>query len=174
MSTRWFLPQLLVELRTFSHNMCVSSLLVFVSLVCTVVEGVEVGGSTNTKIFTGNQALDSGAIGFGLGVGASAILPALLGGSGGCGRKKRDAQGTDQRFFLGGGNNCGNNYNNGNYYPSNNYPSNNYPSNNYPSNNYPSNNYPSNNYNNGNSYGCRCTSLTWRDHYGNINGDCRR
>merc|ERR1712226_888901 len=90
--------------------------------------------------------------------GASAILPALLGGSGGCGRKKRDAQETDQRFFLGGGNNCGNNYNNGNYYPSN---------------NYPSNNYPSNNYNNGNSYGCRCTSLTWRDHYGNINGNCR-
>merc|ERR1712150_290188 len=73
------------------------------------------------------------------------------------------------RFFglenlLGGGgsNNCGCNCG-----------SNQYPSNNYPSNNYPSNNYPSNNYNNGNSYGCRCTSLTWRDHYGNINGNCR-
>merc|ERR1719206_1461963 len=162
--------------------MCQPSLLVFAALVLVLVEGVEVGGSTNTKIFTGNQALDSGALGFGLGVGASAILPALLGGGAGCGRRRRrrrrrDAQGTDQRFFLGGGNNCGNNYNNGNYYPSHNYPSNNYPSNsypsnNYPSNNYPSNNYPSNNYNTGNNYGCRCTSLTWRDHYGNINGNC--
>merc|ERR1711915_1163829 len=96
--------------------------------------------------------------------------------SGGCGRRKRDAQG-DTRFFL-GGNNCGNNYNS---YPSNNYnsyPSNNY--NNYPSNNY--NNYPSNNYNQypSNNHGshyntnqCSCTSLSFTDHYGNINGNCR-
>merc|ERR1711892_696969 len=128
---------------------------------------VDVQGSTNTKLFTGNQALDSGTVGFGLGLGASVLGSALLGGQGGCGRKRREAQGTDQRFFLGGGNNCGNSYpsNNGNYNNGDNY--NNYPSNNYPSNNYPSNNYPSNNYNNGNhhnagnSYGCSCTSLSF-------------
>merc|ERR1711892_967298 len=144
---------------------------------------VDVQGSTNTKLFTGNQALDSGTVGVGLGIGASVLGSALLGGQGGCGRKRREAQGTDQRFFLGGGNNCGNsypsnNYNNGNNY--NNYPSNNgnYKNgNNY--NDYPSNNYPSNNYNNGNhhntgnSYGCSCTSLSFSDHYGNVNGNCR-
>ena len=142
-----------------------------------IVEGVDIQGptNTNTKLFTGNQALDSGTLGFGLGVGASVLGSALLGG--GCGRRKRDAQG-DTRLFL-GGNNCGNNYNS---YPSNNYntyPSNNY--NNYPSNNY--NNYPSNNYNQypSNNHGshyntnrCSCTSLSFTDHYGNINGNCRR
>merc|ERR1712228_1126073 len=112
--------------------------------------------NTNTKLFTGNQALDSGTLGFGLGVGASVLGSALLGG--GCGRRKRDAQG-DTRFFF-GGNNCGNNYNS---YPSNNY-----------------NNYPSNNYNPSNNHGshyntnrCSCTSLSFTDHYGNINGNCR-
>merc|ERR1711915_723342 len=121
-----------------------------------LVEGVDIQGptNTNTKLFTGNQALDSGTLGFGLGVGASVLGSALLGG--GCGRRKRDAQG-DTRFFL-----CGNNYNS---YPSNNY--NNYPSNNY--NQYPSNNHGSHY----NTNRCSCTSLSFTDHYGNINGNCR-
>ena len=34
--------------------------------------------SKNTKLFTGNQALDSGALGFGLGVGATVLGSALL------------------------------------------------------------------------------------------------
>merc|ERR1712211_104622 len=140
--------------------------------------------NTNTKLFTGNQALDSGTLGFGLGLGAAALGGALSNNanSNPCGKRKRSAQNKDSRFFLGGGgSNCNdNNYpsNNYNTYPSNNYniyPSNNY--NTYPSNNYntyPSNNYnpyPSNNYNTGS--GCRCTSLSWTDHYGNVNGNCR-
>merc|ERR1712107_82364 len=124
--------------------------------------------NTNTKLFTGNQALDSGTLWFGLGLGAAALGGALLNNanSNPCGKRKRSAQNKDSRFFLGGGgSNC--NYNT---YPSNNYttyPSNNY--NTYPSNNY--NTYPSNNYNTGS--GCRCTSLSWTDHYGNVNGNCR-
>ena len=108
--------------------------------------------NTNTKLFTGNQALDSGTLGFGLGLGAAALGGALLNNanSNPCGKRKRSAQNKDSRFFLGGGgSNC--NYNT---YPSNNY-----------------NNYPSNNYNTGS--GCRCTSLSWTDHYGNVNGNCR-
>merc|ERR1712029_893206 len=108
--------------------------------------------NTNTKLFTGNQALDSGALGFGLGLGAAALGGALLNNanSNPCGKRKRSAQNKDSRFFLGGGgSNC--NYNT---YPSNNY-----------------NTYPSNNYNTGS--GCRCTSLSWTDHYGNVNGNCR-
>merc|ERR1712211_164090 len=118
--------------------------------------------NTNTKLFTGNQALDSGTLGFGLGLGAAALGGALLNNanSNPCGKRKRSAQNKDSRFFLGGGgSNC-----NDNNYPSN---SNNY--NTYPSNNY--NTYPSNNYNTGS--GCRCTSLSWTDHYGNVNGNCR-
>merc|ERR1712211_157959 len=124
--------------------------------------------NTNTKLFTGNQALDSGTLGFGLGLGAAALGGALLNNanSNPCGKRKRSAQNKDSRFFLGGGgSNCNyntypSNSNNYNTYPSNNY--NTYPSNNYstcPSNNY--NTYPSNNYNTGS--GCRCTSLSWTD-----------
>merc|ERR1719369_15485 len=73
----------------------------------------------DTKLFTGNTALDSGALGFGLGVGASAVLPGLLGGLGGpCGRRKRSAQnkdGTNTKFFL--GNNCNTGYNQPSYNP---------------------------------------------------------
>ena len=77
-------------------------------------------------------------------------------------RRRRAAQNSkDTRFFLGGGG--GNNCN----YPS--YPSNSYPSN---SNNIPVTiTNPSNNYNTGS---CRCTSLSWTDHYGNVNGNCQR
>merc|ERR1712003_449207 len=71
--------------------------------------------ATNTKLFSGNQALDSGALGFGLGLAASAVVPSLLGG-GGCGRRGRSAQnkdGTNTKFFL--GNNCGPSYNQPSY-----------------------------------------------------------
>merc|ERR1719507_614106 len=121
---------------------------------------------TNTKLFTGNQALDSGALGFGLGVGAAVIGSGLINGaanSNPCGkRRRRSAQNKDSRFFLGGGgNNCNYPSNNNNHYPSNNHVSS------YPSNNHNSH-YPSNNYNS-----CQCTSLSWTDHYGVVNGNCR-
>merc|ERR550519_1609843 len=64
--------------------------------------------STNTKFFTGNEGIDGGLIGFGLGAAAGAVGAPLLegflggGGSSGCaGRRKRSADG-DERFFLGG------------------------------------------------------------------------
>merc|ERR1711911_410043 len=118
------------------------------------------GPQTNTKLFTGNQALDRGALGFGLGVGAAVIGSGLINGaanSNPCGkRRRRSAQNKDSRFFLGGGgSNC-------------NYPSNN--NTHYPSNNYNSGSY-NNNYNTGG--GCQCTSLSWTDHYGVVNGNCQ-
>merc|ERR1719500_967450 len=63
--------------------------------------------STNTKFFTGNEGIDGGLIGFGLGAAAGAVGAPLLegflgGGSSGCaGRRKRSADG-EERFFLGG------------------------------------------------------------------------
>merc|ERR1719411_2431378 len=73
---------------------------------------------TDTRFFTGNEALDGGILGLGAG---------LLGGSSGCncGRRRRQAPGEDQpgtRFFglFGGGSNnnnccnCGYNNNNNN------------------------------------------------------------
>ena len=147
------------------------------------------GPQTNTKLFTGNQALDSGALGFGLGVGAAVIGSGLINGaanSNPCGkRRRRSAQNKDSRFFLGGGggSNCNYPSNNNNYYPSNNHVTN-YPSNNhnthYPSNNhnthYPSNSHNSGSYNNNYNTGggCQCTSLSWTDHYGVVNGNCQR
>ena len=123
--------------------------------------------SKNTKLFTGNQALDSGALGFGLGVGATVLGSALLGGaanSNPCGKRKRSAQ-KNTKFFFGNNNNCNTGYGQ-NTYPSNNY-------NTHPSNNYNTGcNSCNNNYNSGG--GCRCTSLSWTDHYGNVNGNCRR
>merc|ERR1711915_763888 len=83
--------------------------------------------NTDTRFFTGNEALDGGILGLGAGLLGGALLG---GGSGGCncGRRKRQAPGEDKpgtRFFgldglLGGGSNnnccnCGYNsgYNNG-------------------------------------------------------------
>merc|ERR1712176_869893 len=154
---------------------------------------------TNTKLFSGNQALDSGALGFGLGLAASAVVPSLLGG-GGCGRRRRSAQnkdGTNTKFFL--GNNCGPSYNQPSYpQPVYNQPSYQQPSYNpcgrkkrspqdANSRHYSSSNcggsFTSNNnyYNNNNYYGsssshhsnnCRCTSLTvWRN--GRKEGNCQ-
>ena len=149
-------------------------------LVVSVPQALGVPGpQTNTKLFTGNQALDSGALGFGLGVGAAVIGSGLINGaanSNPCGkRRRRSAQNKDSRFFLGGGgSNCNYPSNNNNYYPSNNHVTN-YPSNNhnthYPSNNHNSGSY-NNNYNTGG--GCQCTSLSWTDHYGVVNGNCQR
>merc|ERR1719245_1404281 len=139
--------------------------------------------NTNTRLFSGNQALDSGTLGFGLGVGAAVLGSSLISNHNNpCGkRRRRDAQNKDTRFFLGGNNNCdygssNNNYPSNNYGSSNNYyPSNNHGSSNihYPSNNYVSSSnsyssYPSNNFNR-----CECSQLSFTDHYGNVNGKCR-
>merc|ERR1711953_254377 len=127
---------------------------------------------TNTRLFSGNQALDSGAVGFGLGVGAAVLGLSLLNNQNnnnpcGKGRRRRNAQ--DTRFFLGSNNNCNYPSSNTQYHPSNNYGSSSntyYPSNNYVSS---SNSYPSNNY--GSS--CQCTQLSFTDHQGNVNGKCQ-
>merc|ERR1712183_1066684 len=141
------------------------------------------GQDTNTRLFTGNQALDSGAVGFGLGVGAAVVGSSLLHGNHNnnpCGKRRRRRNAQDTRFFL------GNNNNNCNY-PSSQYPSSNtyYPNNNYvsSSNTYPSSNTysPNNNYvsssNNyvSSSYGssCQCTQLSFTDHQGNVNGNVK-
>jgi len=115
---------------------------------------------TNTRLFSGNQALDSGAVGFGLGVGAAVLGSSLLNNQNNnpCGKRRRRRDAQDTRFFLGSNNNCNYPSSNTQYHPSNNYGSSSntyYPSNNhvsssntYPSNNYvsSSNSYPSNNY----------------------------
>merc|ERR1711988_1111728 len=85
--------------------------------------------NTNTRLFSGNQALDSGTLGFGLGVGAAVLGSSLINNHNNnpCGkRRRRSAQNKDSRIFFGGGNNCN--------YPSNNYGSSSntyHPSNNY-------------------------------------------
>ena len=146
------------------------------SLLASLLAAPEPQSSTNTKLFTGNQALDSGALGFGLGVGAAVIGSSLINGaanSNPCGkRKRRSAQNKDSRFFLGGGgSNCNYPSNNNNHYPSNNHNTH-YPSNNY---NTGSTCYScSNNYNTNHNGGCQCTSLSWTDHYGVVNGNCKR
>merc|ERR1711874_262661 len=154
--------------------------------------------NTNTRLFSGNQALDSGTLGFGLGVGAAVLGSSLLNNNNNnnnpCGKRRRRSpqNSKDTRFFLGGNNNCNypsNNYGSSstNYHPSNNYgsSSNNYhPSNNYgsstnthyPSNNYvsSSNTYPSNSISSSNNYNrCQCTLLSFTDHQGNVNGNCQ-
>lgn len=173
--------------------------LVLLTLKCQVVKLQTSNTKTNTRLFSGNQALDSGTLGFGLGVGAAVLGSSLINNHNNnnpCGKRRRRRDAQDTRFFLGGNNNC--NYgSSNNHYPSNNYPSNSYPSNNYvsSSNNYPSNNYvsssnhyPSNNYvsssnsypsNSINSYPsnnykrCQCTQLSFTDHHGNVNGKCQ-
>merc|ERR1712013_767601 len=69
---------------------------------------------TDTRFFTGNQALDGGIVGLGAGLLGGAVLSgALSGGSNGCGRRRRQAEGTNTKFLgalLGGsssGCNCG-------------------------------------------------------------------
>merc|ERR1711988_847419 len=151
--------------------------------------------NTNTRLFSGNQALDSGTLGFGLGVGAAVLGSSLINNHNNnpCGkRRRRSAQNKDSRIFFGGGSNCNypsNNYGSSSntYHPSNNYGSSSntyHPSNNHGSSSsnqyvsssnshqsYPSNSissYPSSNYNS-----CQCTQLSFTDHHGNVNGKCQ-
>merc|ERR1712121_521919 len=145
--------------------------------------------NSDTKIFTGNEALDGGLVGGALGLVGGSILSGLLNSNNNnpCGRRRRQAEGTNTKFLgalLGGGgnNNCGCNcgYNNGynNGYNSG-----------YNSgytngvNNGGSNNGYNSGYNTGNSgfnsgntqQSCQCNyNLTFRDQYGNTHGACRR
>merc|ERR1712179_692759 len=105
---------------------------------------------TDTRFFTGNQALDGGIVGLGAGLLGGAVLSGALsgGGNNGCGRRRRQAEGTNTKFFglenlLGINNNnccpCG--YNN----------------------------------NNNNIVSCQCRyDLTFQDKYGNTHGACQR
>merc|ERR1711953_835985 len=102
----------------------------FLTAHCQVKLPDQSNTNTNTRLFSGNQALDSGTLGFGLGVGAAVIGSSLINGHNNnnpCGkRRRRSAQNKDSRIFFGGNNNCN--------YPSNNYGSSSnthYPSNNY-------------------------------------------
>merc|ERR1712013_797246 len=68
----------------------------------------------DTKFFTGNEAMDGGIVGLGAGLLGGAVLGSVLGGgNNGCGRRKRQADGTNTKFLsalLGGGSggcNCG-------------------------------------------------------------------
>merc|ERR1712038_651704 len=107
---------------------------------------------TDTRFFTGNEAIDGGILGLGAGLlGGAVIRGALNNGGSGCGRRRRQADGEDQpgtRFFglFGGGsnnNNCCNcGYNNNN------------------------NNIP--------SVRCECRyDLVFQDNRGNTHGACR-
>merc|ERR1712179_684265 len=66
---------------------------------------------TDTRFFTGNQALDGGILGLGAGLLGGAVLSgALSNGGNGCGRRRRQAEGTNTKFLgalLGGGGSSG-------------------------------------------------------------------
>merc|ERR1711913_22768 len=156
----------------------------FLTAHCQVKLPDQSNTNTNTRLFSGNQALDSGTLGFGLGVGAAVLGSSLLNNNNNnnpCGKRRRRSpqNSKDTRFFLGGNNNCNypsNNYgsSSNNYHPSNNYGSStntHYPSNNYVSS---SNSYPSNSISSSNNYNRRqCTLLSFTDHHGNVNGKCQ-
>merc|ERR1712121_339012 len=133
--------------------------------------------NSDTKIFTGNEALDGGLVGAGLGLVGGSILSGLLNSNNNnpCGRRKRQAPGENKpgtRFFgldtlLGGGgnNNCGCNcgYNNGYNNGCNSGDNSGY-------------NTGNSGFNSGNTQQrCQCNyNLTFRDQYGNTHGACRR
>merc|ERR1711970_1376684 len=136
---------------------------------------------TDTRFFTGNQALDGGIVGLGAGLLGGAVLSgALSSGSNGCGRRRRQAEGTNTKFLgalLGGsssGCSCGRRrrqapgedkpgtrffglenllgINNNNCCPPCGY-----------------------NNNNNNIVSCQCRyDLTFQDNYGNTHGACKR
>merc|ERR1739838_309680 len=59
---------------------------------------------TDTKFFTGNEAIDGGIIGLGAGLLGGTVLGGILGGGGGgggngCGRRRRQADGTNTKFL---------------------------------------------------------------------------
>merc|ERR1712013_202534 len=64
----------------------------------------------DTKFFTGNEAIDGGIVGLGAGLLGGGVLGS---GNNGCGRRRRQADGTNTKFLgalLGGGSgdcNCG-------------------------------------------------------------------
>merc|ERR1719308_127377 len=65
---------------------------------------------TDTRFFTGNEAIDGGILGLGAGLlGGALISGALNNGGSGCGRRKRQADGTNTKFLgalLGGSSGC--------------------------------------------------------------------
>merc|ERR1712080_683472 len=153
----------------------------------------------NKKLFgitSGNEAIDGGIVGLGLGALGATVLGGALngggggGGHGGCGRRKRDAQSGEERFFLpsGGSCTCGRKKrqapgedgvntkffnlggllgggNNNNHCGSCCYNGGGFNNNN--------GGFNSGNYNNNKQ--CQCNNnLTFRDQYGNTHGACRR
>merc|ERR1719342_441336 len=55
---------------------------------------------TDTRFFTGNEAIDGGILGLGAGLlGGAIISGALNNGGSGCGRRKRQADGTNTKFL---------------------------------------------------------------------------
>merc|ERR1719304_104659 len=55
---------------------------------------------TDTRFFTGNEAIDGGILGLGAGLlGGAVISGALNNGGSGCGRRKRQADGTNTKFL---------------------------------------------------------------------------
>merc|ERR1719225_592330 len=167
-------------------------------------KNVNPSSDVNTRIFTGNQALDSGLVGIGLGaLGATVLAPAvgnaLNGGNNNgfnssfnaCGKRRKRQVDGQTRFFLpnGGGCTCGkrkrrqaqsriffgwNNNDCGSCCYNNGY-SNGFTNGN--SNNYNQGNFNQGNYNQGsfNSGGCQCDySLTFQDNNWNTQGACRR
>merc|ERR1719499_1270415 len=65
---------------------------------------------TDTRLFTGNDAIDGGILGLGAGLlGGAVISGALNNGGSGCGRRRRQADGTNTKFLgalLGGSSGC--------------------------------------------------------------------
>merc|ERR1712168_1241986 len=133
----------------------------------------------DTKFFTGNEALDGGIVGLGAGLLGGAVLGGVLGGgnNNGCGRRKRQADGTNTKFLgalLGGsgGCNCGRRRRQA---PGEDQPGTRFfgLENLLGINN--SNNCCNCGYNNNNIVSCQCRyDLTFQDNYGNTHGACKR
>merc|ERR1711972_632730 len=151
-------------------------------------------GNSDTKIFTGNEALDGGLVGGALGLVGGSILSGLLNSNNNnpCGRRRRQAEGTNTKFLgalLGGGGsngcNCGRRKRQA---PGENKPGTRFfgldtllgggGNNNCGCNCGYNNGYNTgyNGFNSGNTQQrCQCNyNLTFRDLYGNTHGACRR
>merc|ERR1719422_2237331 len=133
---------------------------------------------TDTKFFTGNEAIDGGILGLGAGLlGGAVISGALNNGGSGCGRRKRQADGTNTKFLgalLGGssGCNCGRRRRQA---PGEDQPGTRFfgLENLLGINN--NNNCCNCGYNNNNIVSCQCRyDLTFQDNYGNTHGACKR
>merc|ERR1719369_975205 len=130
---------------------------------------------TDARFFTGNQALDGGILGLGAGLLGGAVLSGALNNNAGngCGRRRRQAEGTNTKFLgalLGGGSNCncgrrkrqapGENQPGTRFFGLENLLGG-------------GNNCCNCGYTTGNTCQCR-NDLTFQDQYGNIHGACRR